>query len=461
MKKIHFFTILLVATVVIAEKKSYDGYKLYKVTPKTEKIVNILEQIRDAGIAEFWSDFINVDSDIRILVDPEKQAVFRGRLIQAGVEVKTIIENVQQVINNQLNPIEVDPSRSSSFLSYDWNAYHNLTDIERWLDEVATTNSSVVTRVTIGQSTENRPIRGIIININRNRRKPVGIIEGTLHAREWISAATVTWIIKEFLTSSDPDVRRMAEETEWHIFPVVNPDGYVYSFTENRMWRKNRNPAYFTSCLAAGVPDDMSRGVDLNRNFNFFWMSTGASSNPCTNNFAGPSAESELETRAIAQYVLGLRQNADIVYYLSFHSYLQWIMLPYSHVNVPSVNNHNHLMEIATNSSVKISERYGTRYEVGILNQLMFPATISGSSFDWAKFHANASISYLFELRDLGEFGFLVPPQQIIPNNLGIMDGLVEMDKATKRLGYFSDASKVVYSLTLVSLAVIFGSLVN
>lgn len=59
----------------------------------------------------------------------------------------------------------------------------------------------------------------------------IGMIEGGIHAREWISPATVTWIIKEFLESNDPEVRFLAENIEWHIFPVVNPDGYAYTFT--------------------------------------------------------------------------------------------------------------------------------------------------------------------------------------------------------------------------------------
>lgn len=38
---------------------------------------------------------------------------------------------------------------------------------------------------------------------------------------------------------------------------------------QNRMWRKNRSPASFTSCPDN---DDNSNGVDLNRNFDFYWM---------------------------------------------------------------------------------------------------------------------------------------------------------------------------------------------
>lgn len=77
---------------------------------------------------------------------------------------------------------------------------------------------------------------------------------------------------------------------------------------------------------------------------------------------------------------------------------------------------------------------------------------ISGGSFDWVKKVADVPITFLIELRDLGEYGFLLPPEQIIPNNLETMDGLIEMDRVTKLLGYYSAGaiSKVISLSVLV-----------
>lgn len=82
---------------------------------------------------------------------------------------------------------------------------------------------------------------------------------------------------------------------------------------------------------------------------------------------------------------------------------------------------------------------------------------VSGSSFDWVKGFAEVPIVYLFELRDVGEYGFLLPPEQIIPNNEEIMACLVEMDKATRHMGYYYSASSRAYlSLVLLVMSVPF-----
>lgn len=60
---------------------------------------------------------------------------------------------------------------------------------------------------------------------------PTIFIESTVHAREWISAATATFFLNELVTSNNSDIRYLAENYDWVIVPVVNVDGYQYTHT--------------------------------------------------------------------------------------------------------------------------------------------------------------------------------------------------------------------------------------
>lgn len=125
-----------------------------------------------------------------------------------------------------------------------------------------------------------------------------------------------------------------------YIIPLLNPDGYQYAQTEvcfhfffifkkeincslkRRMWRKNRSPNghYFRSnsnCI----------GVDLNRNFGYHWMENGASTNPCSETYAGPQQDSEPETIALQTFINQTSKHWDA--YLTFHSYGQYWIYPW------------------------------------------------------------------------------------------------------------------------------------
>uniref|UniRef100_A0A2A4J213 Zinc carboxypeptidase A 1 n=1 Tax=Heliothis virescens TaxID=7102 RepID=A0A2A4J213_HELVI len=450
----NFIFIFTILAVVSAVKKSYDGYSLYKIVPKDESEVNVLDEIKRKSLGEFWSDDFKVGFDTKVMVSPEKREEFVQYVTNENIEATVVISDVQAAIDRQLNP---DIIRSSeSYLSYSWSEYHDLNAIYKWLDELQENHPDIAKTVVMGQSVENRDIKGIIINYHPEREnKRIGMLEGTLHAREWISAATVTWIIKEFLTNNDPEIRALAENFEWHIFPVVNPDGYSYTFTDNRMWRKNRSPESIKTC-PEGTDNDMSHGVDLNRNFDVYWMTEGASNDSCTNTFAGPTAFSEPESRAIAQYVGTLNEEGEIIYYIAFHSYTQLIIIPYSHVYSEDAllsGNYADMYEIAIKGADALSKRFGTTYRVGLSANVMY--TMSGTSFDWVKYAHNVPITYLLELRDLGEFGFLLPANQIVPTGLETMDALVEMDRNARKIGYYhASASGMFYSMTVVLLGV-------
>lgn len=82
---------------------------------------------------------------------------------------------------------------------------------------------------------------------------------------------------------------------------------------------------------------------------------------------------------------------------------------------------------------------------------------MTGTSFDWVKNVTSVPVSYLIELRDRGTFGFLLPPNQIIPTALETMDAMVEMDRMTRVLGYYQpfNSAVVVYSsLTIIVLSI-------
>ncbi|XP_041969318.1 zinc carboxypeptidase-like [Aricia agestis] len=427
-------------------QRSYENYKVYKVLPTTDKHVQMLTDLQKEY--DFWSEVVSIGSDIRVLVSPEKDEEFIKYTAGVGLNATVGISNVQDLINAQMQPTV---GRSTSLGSFNWEQYHSLATIHAWLDELQTMYPGIVTTVNVGSSYEGRQIKGVIIDFKSGQRGDnplIGMIEGGIHAREWISPATVTWIIKEFLTSTDPDVRFMAETFVWHIIPVINPDGYSYTFDGDRMWRKNRNPNHYTNCSSN---NDLSNGIDLNRNFNYLWMTVGASLNPCDQTFAGASAASEPEAQAIQNYVLSLKRAGNLIYYIAFHSYSQMVLIPYSHLsgqNVLQVPNYAELYEIAIRGAEKLTATHGTAYQVGTSADILYE--VSGSSFDWVKGVAEVPIVYLFELRDVGEYGFLLPTAQIVPNNEEVMAYFVEMDKNTRRLGYYSGSSAVYASVSLI-----------
>lgn len=74
--------------------------------------------------------------------------------------------------------------------------------------------------------------------------KPVYWLDAGIHAREWIAPATALYLIHTLVTNygTDEEVTRMLDTYDFYILPVFNPDGYDYTWTRNRLWRKNRAP---------------------------------------------------------------------------------------------------------------------------------------------------------------------------------------------------------------------------
>ena len=75
---------------------------------------------------------------------------------------------------------------------------------------------------------------------NECGNKPAMWIDGGIHAREWISPATVLWTLKELVEGEEALNDELRRNLDWYILPQHNPDGYAFSREWDRLWRKTR-----------------------------------------------------------------------------------------------------------------------------------------------------------------------------------------------------------------------------
>jgi murein tripeptide amidase MpaA len=65
-----------------------------------------------------------------------------------------------------------------------------------------------------------------------------------------------------------PELSTLLEHFQIVIVPVANPDGYEYSMTKDRLWRKTRSKN--------GTGDNgICMGADANRNWGYRWAGKG------------------------------------------------------------------------------------------------------------------------------------------------------------------------------------------
>lgn len=291
--------------------------------------------------------------------------------------------------------------------SYDYFKYHTMDEISAWMQQVEQESPEVVSLEVYGQTYEKRNISLMKIGLKSTVNKKAIWMDCGIHAREWISPAFCQYFVKEILRTykTDTKVNEMLKNLDFYITPVLNMDGYIYTWADkaNRLWRKSRSPG------PAGCNDPLCYGTDLNRNFYANWGMVGVSKNCCSEVYNGIGALSESEAQAVTDYLTN-KQNVFLCF-LTIHSYGQLILVPYGHPNI-SAPNYPELMEVGLAAATAIKAVHGMDYTVGTSPDILYPN--SGSSRDFARL-IGIPFSFTFELRDKGEQGFELPPDQIQP----------------------------------------------
>jgi hypothetical protein len=398
----------LVATASIAGADAFDGHRVVRVHVDTPAQLDQLLTLTD----DVWSHHVGVGGDIDVRLDP----VAYTTLLGLGLQHQVIIDDVGAAIRAERQSID-KAHLLAGFEFYD--TYRTSTEIRDYVESLAGLYPDLISFFDAGTSIEGREIWGVRITAPGNPdARPEIAFTGTQHAREWVSPMTVTYIIEQLVTGYgiDADVTNSLDNIEFHIIPIVNPDGYDYSWADpdNRLWRKNRRDN-------AGACD----GVDLNRNWDYEWGGEGSSGNECSETYRGTAPLSEPESADVAAYLATLD---NLEAHIDYHSYGEWILYPWSYTNqLPD----NVAIYDCVSKDIKqaIYDVHQTTYTDGPGYDTLYPA--AGVIPDHV--HGNLGAwSWTIELRPLGQGGggFLLPEEQILPTAEENLPGVIALAKS-------------------------------
>lgn len=177
---------------------------------------------------------------------------------------------------------------------------------------------------------ENRPMYYVKIsdNPNENEGEPQVLYTGMHHAREGIGMQHQLYYMYYLLENyeTNKEVFDLVNSTEMFFIPIINVDGYARNIQTNPggggMWRKNRFPN-----------SDGSYGIDINRNYGYFWGydDEGSSPIPYDDTYRGTEPFSEKETQMLKEFC----ETHDFKIALNYHSYSNLFLYPWGYTPEP------------------------------------------------------------------------------------------------------------------------------
>jgi len=376
------------------EQKTYEGYKVVRLllTGNSTKIQDSMHSIYTT--AEKYNLDIWAMNLVEGWADVMIQPVLAGSIeaIFPSFSYVISIEDVQESIDENERERELSNKQDDIFTNF-----QTYGRIVQWMEEQVAKSGGLFELISIGNSYLGNPIRGIHMAKSQSNDKSTVIIQCGIHAREWITPTHCLWIIDQ-LANTDPDRARLLNKLEFVIVPVLNIDGYDFTFTSNRLWRKNRQPNSGSSCI----------GTDLNRNYGFGWSGPGASNNPCAETYYGARAYSAPEVAASRDLVETHVGRGTLVSFWDLHAYGSLWMSAWGYTCnqlPPDFTEMNNAMTQAVAECRKVN---GNNYAFGAICRTIYQA--SGSSVDFG--YGDGGVIHSYTTEAFGN-NFTPPPSYI------------------------------------------------
>jgi len=285
------------------------------------------------------------------------------------------------------------------------------------LDELVALNPNLLSKIDqVSFTVEGRIIPAYKISsgpsTNSLKEKKSLYTQGLIHAREWHAGSSTFYSMAGFLDglrTKEPSIVQIFEEYDWYFVPIVNIDGFIFTWDNNRLWRKNRR--------VFSLPNNTQAiGVDLNRNFGPAEYFNRDNKPPNAGTYPGPYPLSEPETAGIYHY---LKTLPDLKGAIDIHSYSGLVLRPYGFQKPEAIEPFgSRIKKLGDNVRDAIMLNNNETYVSQTAAKLYLAY---GTFMDcvFSEFNFTASLSFETE----GQ-GFLQPRRFIRPAGLHIFQGL-------------------------------------
>ncbi len=222
------------------------------------------------------------------------------------------------------------------------SAMYTYEDMVSDIKSFESTYASLVKVKSLGKTADGRDIYDIVIGKGGKQL----VVHGGCHAREYMGTQLVMNQTENLLkhywdgSYSGRSYRELLNGWQIHVIPMLNPDGVTISQKGIDGIRSAELKAgireIYSRDLSGGVTGlgfeaylkswkANAKGVDINRNFPVpEWADQGEIQRPSCAKYAGPSAGSEIETKAVIDLVNSLSGCRAVISYHSSGSMIYW-----------------------------------------------------------------------------------------------------------------------------------------
>ncbi|KAI9025455.1 carboxypeptidase [Hyaloraphidium curvatum] len=413
----------------------YAGHRLIRLVCTSEsaqEMIQLLENLHTDIWAVHRPSSAPEKVAVTVRVDPQQyQLVSASVFSGTGVDFELLRDDLQVAVDRESMELAAataagkeDPADPETW----FKNYHRRDAILKFYTYLQDTYPHLIKLVpSVGKTFEGRDLFAVHITSSTNgsdasSKKRIWF-QSNIHAREWISGAVTQYVVRQLVDGfekGDEFVKDLLTDVEIVLIPIVNPDGYEYTWTNARLWRKNRHPGSFGAV-----------GVDINRNYPEGWGTAGGSNSPFSEIYQGPHAGSELETKALMKYMLEMAPG--LIGAIDFHSYSQLILRPWGFKESEAPDETKLRAageEIRKGILAQSGKQYSNEREIDL-----YAASGTAEDFfygaDVKKAHGGHRVyGFTIELRPspdeggAGGDGFILPPRFIVPTGQEIWSGL-------------------------------------